>query len=434
MTGCHVVFPGTIEMLIDEATITVQSGSGGDGMVHFRREKYVPRGGPDGGDGGRGGSVLLEVNPTLNTLAAFRHKRHYKAERGKNGGSSNKTGKSAEDLVIYVPPGTMIRDAQSGGIIGDLTRPAQTLLVARGGRGGRGNTRYANSRNQAPHMAERGEPGETRTLALELRLIADIGIVGMPNAGKSTLLAAVSNARPKIADYPFTTLEPELGVATLDDDHTLVLADIPGLLEGASRGVGLGFAFLRHVQRTRVLIHLLDGAAPDPLSDFSRINGELALFDKKLRQKPMLVALNKLDLPEAEARWPEIEAEITRQGYEVMAISAAAGTNVRKLLYRVAQLLDEAPPVELVEEDLPVYRPDEFAESFAITRADDGSYRVSGSRIERAAEMTYWEHDEGIQHFARILEATGIKAALEDAGAKRGDTVHIGDYELEWSE
>ena len=428
------MFPGNIEMLIDEATITVQSGSGGDGMVHFRREKYVPRGGPDGGDGGHGGSVLLEVNPTLNTLAAFRHKRRYKAERGKNGGSNNKTGKSAEDLVIYVPPGTVIRDAQSGGIIGDLTRPAQTLLVARGGRGGRGNTRYANSRNQAPRMAERGEPGETRTLALELKLIADVGIVGMPNAGKSTLLAAVSRAHPKIADYPFTTLEPELGVVTLDDDHTLVLADIPGLLEGASRGVGLGFAFLRHVQRTRVLIHLLDGAAPDPLSDISRINAELALFDDKLRQKPMLVALNKLDLPEAQARWPEIEAEITRQGYEVMAISAAAGTNVRQLLYRAAQLLNEAPPVELVEEDLPVYRPDEFAESFTITRADDGGYRVSGSRIERAAEMTYWEHDEGIQHFARILEATGIKAALEDAGAKRGDTVHIGDYELEWSE
>ncbi|MBI4771896.1 MAG: GTPase ObgE, partial [Chloroflexi bacterium] len=386
------------------------------------------------GDGGHGGSVILQVDPGLNTLIHFSRQRFYKAGRGANGGRSDRTGKSAEHLIIPVPPGTLVRDAGRGALLGDLTAPGQQLTVARGGRGGRGNARFASASHQVPRMAERGEPGDERALKLELKLIADVGIVGVPNAGKSTLLAAVSNARPKIANYPFTTLEPNLGVALVGEYRTLVLADIPGLVEGASHGVGLGFAFLRHIQRTRVLIHLLDGAGPDPLADFGQINAELALFDETLLERPTVVALNKLDLPQAQQRWPALQDELERQGYEVMAISAVAGTNVRQLLYRAAELLAEAPPLPAGEEALPVYRLDVDPEAFAISRGDDGSFHVTGKRIERAARMTYWEHDESILRFARILEASGIKAALEQAGAGKGDTVFIGEYELEWAE
>ena len=256
-------------MFFDEAEILVRSGRGGDGMVHFHKEKYIPRGGPDGGDGGRGGNVILEVNPKINTLFDFSHRSRYIAKDGKPGGPNNMSGKSAKDLIVSVPPGTLVYDAQSGDLMGDLVDNFQQLVVAKGGRGGRGNQHYATSRNQAPRMAEKGEPSEEKTLRLELKMIADIGIVGVPNAGKSSLLSVVSNAKPKIANYPFTTLSPNLGVVRLDHDVVMVLADIPGLIEGAHQGVGLGFAFLRHVQRTRVLIHVLDGLSEDPISDFS---------------------------------------------------------------------------------------------------------------------------------------------------------------------
>ncbi|MFN2194577.1 MAG: GTPase ObgE, partial [Anaerolineales bacterium] len=285
-------------MFIDETKISVRAGKGGDGVVHFRREKFVPRGGPDGGDGGKGGDVILQVNPRLNTLSSIRYQEKFNAPDGKQGGPSNRTGKSAQNLVIEVPPGTVIYDDETGEVVGDLTAPDQLLVVAEGGRGGRGNARFANARNQAPRIAEKGAPGEENQLRLVLKLIADIGIVGVPNAGKSTFLSAVTQARPKIAAYPFTTIEPNLGVAELDDDTTLVLADIPGLIEGAHQGVGLGDNFLRHIQRTVVLIHLLDGLAPDPLADYAQINTELALFDPDLAQKPQVVALNKYDLPD----------------------------------------------------------------------------------------------------------------------------------------
>ena len=251
--------------------------------MHFRREKYVPLGGPDGGDGGRGGDVVLEVKATMNTLSTFQRKQQFNAEAGKNGGGSNKTGRSAEDLVIFVPPGTMIYDEETGDLVGDLVKPGERIVIAKGGVGGKGNARFANSRNQAPRIAEKGEPGQTRLIRLELRLIADIGIVGVPNAGKSTLLSVVTNAKPKIAPYPFTTLEPNLGVADLGDELILILADIPGLIEGAHQGIGLGHEFLRHIQRTKVLIHILDGMAEDPLLDYAQINSELALFDARLR-------------------------------------------------------------------------------------------------------------------------------------------------------
>lgn len=421
-------------MFIDEAIIKVISGKGGDGIVHFRREKFVPRGGPDGGDGGRGGDVILEVKKTMNTLSAFQHRRRYKAEDGRPGGGNNKTGRSGDDLIINVPPGTSVYDETNGDLVGDLVSPGDRLVIAKGGRGGRGNSRFANSRNQAPRIAEKGEPVTERELRLELRLIADIGIVGVPNAGKSTLLASVSNAKPKIAPYPFTTLEPHLGVAILDEETSLVLADIPGLIEGAHIGVGLGHSFLRHIQRTRVLIHLLDGLSDDPLLDYAQINSELALFDPDLGNKPQIVAFNKIDLPDVIDRWPEVKERLIDKGAnkfsEPIAISAVAKTNLRELLYNAARISAEtSKPLEL--DQLPVYRVEIDPQAFTIEKYADG-WRVKGEAIERAAAMTYWEYDQSVRRFQRILQSLGVEDELREAGAKEGDTVSIGKYELEW--
>jgi GTP-binding protein len=420
-------------MFLDEAKIQVKSGDGGNGIVAFRREKYVPHGGPAGGDGGKGGDVYLEVSTHLNTLLPFQHQRHFKAESGRAGGNFNRTGKSGEDLVIEVPPGTIARDDETGAVIADLTQAGQRVMVARGGRGGRGNARFATSTNQAPRMAEKGEPGETRMLRLELRLIADVGIVGVPNAGKSTLLSVISAARPKIADYPFTTLQPNLGVVELDH-RTFVAADIPGLIEGAHAGAGLGHAFLRHVQRTRVLVHMIDGSSTDPLADFNQINAELALFDEKLAEKPQIVVYNKMDLPHAAGRWDEVRETIEARGHEIMSISAIAQTRVRELIGRVFQILDELPePEPTPAEEMAVYGiEEEDPLAFDIERLDAHEWRVSGERIERAAAMTYWEYQESIVRFQRILETLGIYQALIDQGVQQGDVVHIGDAELEW--
>ncbi len=411
-------------------------------MVHFRREKFVPRGGPDGGDGGRGGDIILEVDANLNTLYSFRHQSVFQANEGKNGARSNMTGKTAEDLVVKIPPGTIIYEDQTDHLLGDLVEAGQRLTVAKGGRGGRGNARFASSIRQVPKIAEKGEPGEERKLRLELKLIADIGIIGIPNAGKSTLLAALTNARPKIAAYPFTTLEPNLGICEIDEENQLVLADIPGLIEGAHLGVGIGHDFLRHIQRTRVLIHLLDGLAEDPVLDFAQINSELSLFDPALALKPQVVALNKFDLPEVQARWPEIQKGLKSRlkqkqpailvAPELFTISASTHENVRSLIYRVARLLEETP-VETSTADIPVYRFESDPKEFAISHTDRG-WRVRGEAIERAAKMTYWEHYQSVRRFQRILEALGIDRALRDAGIETGDTVMIDDFELEWQD
>ena len=419
-------------MYFDEAEIYVESGRGGDGIVHFHREKYKPRGGPDGGDGGRGGDVILVVDHKKNTLFDFRHKATYLADSGKNGGPNNMSGKSASDLFIPVPPGTLIYDADSGDLIGDLVEPEQTLVVAKGGRGGRGNQHYATSRNQTPRMAERGEPEESKTLKLELKMVADIGIVGVPNAGKSSLLSVVSNAKPKIADYPFTTISPNLGVAKLSTDTILVVADIPGLIEGAHQGVGLGFTFLRHIQRTRVLIHVLDGLAEDPLSDLSQINSEMALFDEKIKDKPQIIAFNKMDLPAVKEKWPEVEKTLKGLGYAVIAISTVTHENITKLLWRAAELLETAPEPEPVSV-MPVYRASEDPKAFRIERVDRG-WKVAGEAIERAAAMTYWEHRESVRRFHRLMENIGVEKALRDAGIEEGDTVFVGAYTLEWQD
>lgn len=421
-------------MFYDTAKINVKSGDGGDGSVAFRREKYVPHGGPAGGDGGRGGDVVLVVDPHLNTLYRFSRKRHFKAKRGEHGRGKNQTGANGPELVVEVPPGTLVRDADSGQLLTDLTEPGERFVVAQGGRGGRGNSRFASATNQAPRMAERGSPGEERWLELELKLLADIGLAGMPNAGKSTLLAAVSAARPKIADYPFTTLQPNLGVVVLDDYTSLVLADIPGLIEGASQGAGLGHEFLRHIERTRVLVHLLDGAGEDPLEAFETINAELAAFDARLAAKPQIVVVNKMDMPDAQALWPLVREELTALGYEVMSISALTRDGTRELLYRVAQLLEELPPLEKITPDvIPVLRPEEDDDDFLIERTG-GEWHVRGGHIERRARITRWDLHEAVSRFQKTLEYLGVSAALEKAGVKNGDTVFIGDVELEWGE
>lgn len=419
--------------MFDEGLIYVRSGAGGNGMVHFHREKYVARGGPDGGDGGRGGDVVLVVEPTLNTLSAFQYKARYIAPSGKNGGPNNMTGRSADDLVVKVPPGTVVYDADSGEILGDLVEPGQRLVVCKGGRGGLGNQHFATSRNQAPRIGEKGVPAEERNLRLELKLIADVGIVGVPNAGKSSLLAAVTRARPKIADYPFTTLEPNLGVVDLEMDKNLVLADIPGLIEGAHMGTGLGFTFLRHIQRTRVIIHVLDGLSDDPLADFSQINAEMALFDPKLAEKPQVVVFNKVDLPDVQERWPRLKAALQKRGVkDPMAISAAAHQNLQPLMWRVYELVQNAPVPETAEA-LPVYRPAEDPREFSIKREPKG-WRLSGAAIERAAAMTYWEHDASIRRFHHLMVHLGADEALRKAGIREGDMVFIGEYELEWQD
>lgn len=423
-------------MFIDQALIQVSSGKGGNGIVHFRREKYVPLGGPDGGDGGRGGDVIIEVKPTLNTLSAFQHKQRFSAQPGKNGGGSNKTGRSGKDLVVHVPPGTLIYNDETGDLIGDLLSAGERIVIAKGGVGGKGNARFANSRNQAPRIAEKGEPAQTRQIRLELRLIADIGIVGVPNAGKSTLLSVVTNAKPKIAPYPFTTLEPNLGVAELGNELTLILADIPGLIEGAHQGIGLGHEFLRHIQRTKVLIHILDGLAEDPVLDYAQINSELALFDPKLGEKPQVVAFNKIDMPEVLERWPAVEKQLLEHGaggdIQPIAVSALARTNVRELLFKAAQALANLPE-EIEETPLPVYRLEADPQAFSIQEEDQG-WRVSGEAIERAAAMTYWEYDQSVRRFQRILQSLGIDEQLRSLGVEEGDTVLIGEFELEWSD
>lgn len=417
-------------MFIDSVVIEVGSGKGGDGMVHMHREKYRPRGGPDGGDGGRGGDVVLKVNPLLNTLNKFHYNQKFNAQAGKNGGPSNRTGRSAPDLVIEVPPGTIVYNDDTTELIGDLVEAGQTLIVAKGGRGGRGNQHFATSRNQMPLTAERGEPGEEFVLRLELKLIADVGLVGLPNAGKSSILAATTNATPKIADYPFTTLEPNLGVVQLNLDTTMVMADIPGLIEGASEGVGLGFDFLRHVQRTRILIHVLDGLSEDPLEDYRVINGELDMFDERLGALPQIVVLNKMDLPMVAEKFDALSETLKAEGVELMPVSAVTQLNLKELMWKAWHALQELP-VEPVEESLPVYRADEDPDAFEIEQTDEG-WIVTGKRIERAAAMTFFDQPGSLRRFQKFMAGIGVDRALREAGITEGESVFIADWELTW--
>ncbi|HZY96721.1 MAG TPA: GTPase ObgE [Candidatus Cybelea sp.] len=418
---------------IDEAEIAVAGGDGGDGIVAWRREKYVPKGGPAGGDGGHGGSIYIAATPKLSTLVEFRYKRSFTAESGRPGGTSKKSGRSGDDLIIAVPVGTLVfrrREEHPEEFIADLKEPDARVLVAKGGRGGLGNPHFATSVRQAPRFAERGEPGERALLRLELRLLADCGIVGVPNAGKSTLLSVVSAARPKIAGYPFTTLEPQLGVVRISDDESFVIVDVPGLIEGAHAGAGLGDQFLRHVERTRVLLHLLDGAKPlsEILHDKATIEAELAAWNPALLKKPAMLVLNKLDLPNAR----ESLTELKRQFPEISGISAATREGVRELVFAVARAIESAPAPEIATPQsirIELVAPD----AFRIERQSDGAFVVCGEHIERLAAMTNFDSDEGLARFERALAKIGVEKKLRELGAVEGDTVRIGPYEFTYS-
>jgi GTP-binding protein len=418
---------------IDEATIAVSGGPGGDGIVAWRREKYVPKGGPAGGDGGRGGDVILEATPELSTLIEFRYKKHFSAEGGKPGLTSNKSGRSAEDLIVPVPVGTLVYQLEADDrelLLGDLSAPGERIRVAKGGRGGLGNQHFATSKRQAPRFAEKGEPSEAHLLRLELKLLADCGIVGLPNAGKSTLLSVASAARPKIADYPFTTLEPQLGVVRLGPEESFVLVDVPGLIEGAHAGSGLGDRFLRHIERTRVLVHLMDGARPaaEILADKATIENELRLWNPALLERPILAVLSKLDLPEARERLEELRGTIDG----LRGISAVTGEGVRDLLFAAYRTILETPVPEVAATEVPrfVLTPHE---PFAISLDADGAYVVSGERVERLAAMTDFDSDEGLGRFEAILAKMGVEKRLREMGATQGDTVRIAGHEFDYA-
>lgn len=417
-------------MFFDQVKIHVKGGRGGNGASAFRREKFVPRGGPSGGHGGRGGHIIFQVDPDLNTLIRFKNQIHFRAENGTHGGGKNQRGAEGRDMLVPVPPGTMVRDADTGALLADLIKPDDQFIAANGGRGGRGNSAFKSSVRQAPRMAERGLDGEERWLVLELKLIADAGIVGLPNAGKSTLLASVTAAQPKIADYPFTTLQPNLGVVVVDH-RDFVLADIPGLIEGAHSGAGLGHQFLRHVERTRLLIHLLDGASPDPVADLHQINEELTLYNPILAEKPQLIVLNKHDLPDAHTHWPNVQTEAEALGYPAYFVSAATQHGVRALMGEVLQTLDELPPIEPTPLDaVPVFTLDDEAR-FEIDIREDG-YHVTGTAVAELVAQTYWNMEEAVLRAQGQLKQMGVLDALREAGVEAGDTVFLADLEMEW--
>ncbi|MCC6314995.1 MAG: GTPase ObgE [Thermomicrobiales bacterium] len=431
-------------MLIDRARIYVKAGDGGNGSASFRREKYVPKGGPDGGDGGRGGNVRLLAQANLTSLLAFQFNQRFTAGAGGQGLSQLRHGKNGEMLTIGVPVGTVVWDDETDELLADLTEPDMTTIVARGGRGGLGNVHFKSSTRQAPRIAELGEPGQERWLRMELRLIADVGLVGLPNAGKSTLLAAASAARPKVADYPFTTLQPYLGVVEIGGPggQTFVMADIPGLIEGAAEGAGLGHEFLRHVSRTKVLIHVLDASGGlegrDPLADFRIINDELAAYDEAMAEKPMLVALNKIDLPEARERLPRLRRALEAEGREVFTISGVTGEGVPTLLRAAAEELRavvEREAEEAAAEERKVYTLPEVDERrWEVTQISQHHFAVTGIGIERFTRMTNFDNEEGAERFQRRLESTGINAELTRQGILPGDVVHIAGQELVWGE
>lgn len=419
---------------IDEARIHVRGGNGGNGAAHFRREKFVPMGGPDGGDGGHGGDVIVRADRELNTLISFRRHRRFAAEDGQPGGPQRMSGRSGQDLIVAVPVGTVIRDADSGEELGDLLRDGQTLPVAQGGQGGLGNVHFKSSTNQAPGFAELGEPGRERWLELELKVIADAGIVGLPNAGKSTLLSVMSAARPKIAGYPFTTLVPNLGVVDTGE-YSFVAADIPGLIEGAHEGVGLGHEFLRHIERTRVLLHVLDGGEADPMAAFTQINEELRRYDERLAQRLQLVVVNKMDLPEARERWPELARAFAEMGFEAVAVSAATREGIEALIYRTASMVQETPSAnaapDVPEETDPVITIRPNPDHFEIERRRK-TFRVTGETVERLAVMTNFESEEAVHRLQQRLRRMGVFTALQRAGVQEGSTIRIGDRELIW--
>lgn len=421
-------------MFVDQIKIYIRGGDGGKGMVAFRREKFEPYGGPAGGDGGRGGDVIFRVDEGLRTLMDFRYRKEFIAENGENGRSKGQHGKGAKSLIVRVPPGTLVKDADTGEVLVDLVRKGEEAVLARGGRGGRGNMRFATPANPAPHISENGEPGEGRWVELELKLLADIGLVGYPSVGKSTLLAAVSAAKPKIGAYHFTTLSPNLGVVDVGDGRSFVLADLPGLIEGAHQGVGLGHQFLRHVERTRLLIHVIDMAGSegrDPIEDWRKINAEMKAYSGELAERPQIIAANKMDLPDAEELLSIFQEEVG-PNVPIYPVSAATRQGLRELIFAAADRLDQIPeptPAEEVKERI-VYRPRMEEEPFTIRRENE-VYVVEGARVEKLVQMTNFNYDDSILRFAQTIKRMGVEDALRKKGAKDGDTVRIGEVEFE---
>lgn len=431
---------------VDQIKIEAHAGRGGNGMVAFRREKYVPNGGPAGGDGGRGGSIILKVDPGLRTLMDFRYHRIFKAANGMAGGSKQKTGASAANTVVAVPAGTTVTDLDTGEIIGDLTQPGQELVIAHGGRGGRGNIHFATPKNPAPEIAENGEPGEDSYLELELKMLADVGLVGFPSVGKSTLLSVVTGARPKVAAYEFTTLVPNLGMVMLDDGRDFAMADMPGLISGAAKGVGLGLKFLRHIERTRVLLHLVDMSSDDEDQAFERfhvINHELASYDPELLKRPQIVVATKMDMPNSEGNLANFKKQLADDDTlpikpRLMAISAVTHQGTRELMQATADLLDATPAFDANSHDEQTeeveYRPQQSKATadFEITRDSAGTWIVSGKKLERLLAMTDLTHQDSQLRFARQLRKMGVDAALRKRGIKDGETVQIGDFAFEF--
>jgi GTPase len=428
-------------MFVDQVEIEVQAGNGGNGSATFRKEKFVPHGGPNGGDGGRGGSVVLEVDPHLSTLLDFRYQRHYKAPRGGDGQSKDMYGKDGEDLILKVPPGTVVYDRDTGELLADLTALDARATVVKGGVGGRGNTHFANSVHQAPKFAEKGEPGEQRWLRLELKLLADVGLLGYPSVGKSTLIAAVSAAKPKIAEYPFTTLIPNLGVVYVEPQKSFVMADLPGLIEGAHEGVGLGLQFLRHVERTRVLVHMLDVSGlteRDPLEDFRIINRELALYSESMSKLPQVVALNKIDVVTDTVLVDRLERTLRGEGHEVFRISAATRQGLEPLLYRLWDMIEEARAAAAAAPDDQVVHIKaermEDSRRWEVRQAAPGEWVVEGKGMTRMVAMTDLANRYGVRRLQKSLERIGVNRKLKEMGVKDGDTVRIGDAEFNYED
>ncbi|WP_413527094.1 GTPase ObgE [Marinilactibacillus psychrotolerans] len=433
-----------MSMFLDQVTVNVKAGNGGDGMVAFRREKYVPDGGPAGGDGGTGGNIIFVVDEGLRTLMDFRYNRHFKAKNGENGMSKGMHGRGAKDLFVKVPPGTIVKNAETGQLYADLVSHGQEAVIAKGGRGGRGNIRFATPRNPAPEIAENGEPGEEKEIELELKVLADVGLIGFPSVGKSTLLSVVSAARPKIGAYHFTTIVPNLGMVETEDGRSFVLADMPGLIEGASQGVGLGIEFLRHIERTRVLLHVIDMSGIEgrvPIDDYDTINNELREYDLKLRERPQLVIANKMDMPDSQKNLAEFKEKIEESGekIEIFEVSAISQKGLTAVLTRTADLLESTPEFPLYdeetnEEERVLYKHTPSTDHFNILREPDGTWVLTGQKLEKLYKMTNFAHDESVMRFARQIRGMGIDEALRNKGAKNGDIVRINSFEFEFVE
>ncbi|MGE6488302.1 GTPase ObgE [Paenisporosarcina sp. NPDC076898] len=429
-------------MFVDHVKIFIKGGDGGDGMVAFRREKYVPDGGPAGGDGGRGGNVIFEVEEGLRTLMDFRYKRHFKADRGDHGQSKGMHGRGAGDLIVKVPPGTVVMAEEGGPVLADLVEHGQRAVIAKGGRGGRGNIRFATPQNPAPEISEKGEPGQEIEVVLELKVLADVGLVGFPSVGKSTLLSVVSAAKPKIAAYHFTTIVPNLGMVETTDGRSFAMADLPGLIEGASQGVGLGHQFLRHIERTRVIVHVIDMSGiegRDPYDDYITINEELRQYNLRLTERPQLIVANKMDMPDAEENLAEFRKKLP-EDVKIFPISALSRKGLNELLFAVADLLEVTEEFlihEMAAEESDktvLYKHQSERDGFEISRDDDGAYVLSGSSIERLFKITDFSREDSIRRFARQLRGMGVDEALRERGAENGDTVRLLEFEFEFIE